>query len=83
VFELWDTRNTRLVGTFPSESAALDAAYRELRAEGEAEGPERALWAVRSGRSAGAELTPRGWARFPNALRRAVAPVRRPSLGSV
>jgi hypothetical protein len=43
VFELWDTGNARLVGTFPSESAALDAAYRELRGQQNEARPQLAV----------------------------------------
>jgi hypothetical protein len=72
VFELWDTRNARLVGTFESESAALDAAYRELRAEAGPDDPapvERPYLAVSPARSGSAPPEARRWARLPSALR--------------
>jgi hypothetical protein len=72
VFELWDTRNARLVGRFASESEALDAAYHELRADGRSDDPHATprphLSVSRAGeRSAPDE--PRRWARMPSALR--------------
>jgi len=80
VFELWDTRNARLVGTFPSESDALDAAYRELRVRAQHEGPQsapRPHLAVSSAAPASASTDPRGrLTHLPGALRRAIAPVR-------
>jgi hypothetical protein len=72
VFELWDTRNARLVGTFPSESEALDAAYRALRGRAEADDPEsqsRPHLAVLMARGAGAPTSRASWVRVPNALR--------------
>ena len=81
MFELWDTRNARLVGTFPSESAALDAAYRELRAQAQPDDPQpppRPHLAM-SPAAAGRALMPvaaRPWRRLSSALRRAIAPIR-------
>jgi hypothetical protein len=72
VFELWDTRNARLVGTFPSESEALDAAYRELRVRaepGEAEAVPRPHLAVSRAGDRSAPGRVRRWARVPSALR--------------
>ena len=72
VFELWDTRKTRLVGTFPSESAALDAAYRELRGRAQADDPEsqaRPHLAVLFAPDAAAPTAPARWARLERALR--------------
>jgi len=72
VFELWDTRNARLVGTFAEESAALDAAYRELRRQaqaGDPEGQPRPHLAVLSARDAGAPSSRARRVRLPSALR--------------
>ena len=67
MFELWDTGNARLVGTFPSESAALDAAYRELRGQ---QSEARPRLAVLRGKPA--EPAARGrvrWRRIGSAFR--------------
>jgi hypothetical protein len=72
VFELWDTREARLIGRFDSETAALDAAYQELRALAGASALERPHLAV--SRAAGsAAVLPGGWRRLSGALRRAIA----------
>jgi hypothetical protein len=81
VFELWDTRNSRLVGTFPSESDALDAAYRELRAParaGELEHarrPQLAVWSA-ANRAVVRAVTAERRSRLSGAIMRAIAPVR-------
>ena len=72
MFELWDTRNARLVGTFENESAALDAAYRELRGGGQPDGSEpvqRPHLAVSPARSGPPPVETRRWVRLPMALR--------------
>ena len=72
VFELWDTRNARLVGTFPSESAALDAAYRELRGQAQADDPgsqPRPCLAVLLAPDPEAPTARPRWARLESALR--------------
>ena len=72
MFELWDTRNARLVGTFASESEALDAAYRELRAQArpdEAEAMPRSHLAVSRAGARSAPGPSRRWGRVPSALR--------------
>ena len=65
MFELWDTGNARLVGTFPSEAAALDAAYRELRGQ---QSEARPRLAVLRGKTAEPAARAR-WGRIGSAVR--------------
>jgi hypothetical protein len=72
VFELWDTCNARLVGTFASESAALDAAYRELRGRAQSNDPasqSRPRLAVLLAPGAGTPTARARWTRLESALR--------------